>query len=198
MGTDQKTLEDYITEISPLAGDDLALLLSCAVNRELKKGDIVLKEGDVCRSFYLVCKGHLRTYFTNKEGADINVNFTFEGNFTCNFKSYKSRQPSEYVIQAGENSLVYVFDVNLIRDHYADRPQVVNFFRRLAIRILLAFSAHNDLFKMYTPTERYRYIEENNPELLQRISLSQIASYLGVARETLSRIRAKNPTKNGL
>jgi len=48
------------------------------------------------------------------------------------------------------------------------------------------------MFKMYTPTERYRYIEKNNPRLLQRVSLTQIASYLGIARETLSRIRAKN------
>jgi hypothetical protein len=57
--------------------------------------------------------------------------------------------------------------------------------------MLLASEAHSDLFKIYTPTERYRYIEKNNPKLLQRISLSQMASYLGIARETLSRIRAK-------
>ena len=79
-----------------------------------------------------------------------------------------------------------------IPDKYKSSLPVSQFVRRLAIRILLASEEHGNLFKMYTPTERYRYIEKNNPRLLQRVSLTQIASYLGIARETLSRIRAKN------
>ena len=68
---------------------------------------------------------------------------------------------------------------------------MVKFFRRLALNMLVASEEHSDMFKISTPTERYRYIEKNNPQLLQRISLSQIATYLGVTRETLSRIRGK-------
>jgi len=60
--------------------------------------------------------------------------------------------------------------------------------------MLLIAEEHINFYKMYTPTERYHYIEKNNPQLLQRVSLSQMASYLGVTRETLSRIRAKRAT----
>jgi CRP-like cAMP-binding protein len=79
----------------------------------------------------------------------------------------------------------------LLSERLAGHPVISKFFRRLAIHQLLDSEAHSNLFKIYTPTERYRYIEQHKPELLQRIPLSQLASYLGVKRETLSRIRAK-------
>lgn len=156
----------------------------------IEKGDAVLKEGDVCRSFYLVEKGYLRTWY-NKDGIPINLNFTLEGEFATNVKSLNSHQPSEFTIEAGEEATVLIFNLDIIVKEFDSHPQIVLFIRRLAMHMLLASEEHNKLFKMYTPTERYRYIEEHKPELLQRISLSQMASYLGVTRETLSRIRGK-------
>jgi CRP-like cAMP-binding protein len=179
-----------INEVIDLPDDQLSLLLSCAKTCELRKGQAVLKEGEICRSFYLVEKGYLRTHF-NKNGLPINLDFTFEGNFTSNLKSYRNRKPSEVTIEAGEDALVWIFCFDPISQDFESHPQVARFIRRLALRLLLSSQEHSDVFKIYTPTERYRYIEKNNPLLLQRISLSQIASYVGVTRETLSRIRAK-------
>jgi len=189
----QQALQERIKQVSQhITEEELSLLVSCAISRDLKKGEILLKQGEVCRSFYLVETGYLRTYYNNKEGGTINLNFAFEGDFTCNLQSLKSRQPSEFAIEAGEDTGIWIFDLNVIPDKYKSSLPVSQFVRRLAIRILLASEEHGNLFKMYTPTERYRYIEKNNPRLLQRVSLTQIASYLGIARETLSRIRAKN------
>ena len=95
-------------------------------------------------------------------------------------------------IEAGEDASVWVFNLDEITGRYNSHPQIVLFIRRLAIHLSVASEEHSNFFKLYTPTERYRYIEKNKPHLLQRVSLSQLASYLGVARETLSRIRAKN------
>lgn len=181
----------YITPVVELSEEDFELLTSVAVSRTLKKGETLLKEGEVCRSFYLVEKGYLRTWY-DKDGGAINLNFTFEGEFATNLKSFRNREPSEISIEAGENASVWVFNLNSVTEKFGERPQILRFIRRLAISMLLASEAHSDLFKIYTPTERYRFIEKNNPKLLQRISLSQIASYLGVTRETLSRIRGKN------
>ena len=190
---DRQALQESIRQVSTrITEEDLSLLAGYAVFGQIKKGEIILKEGEVCRSFYLVEKGFLRTYYNNKDGATINLNFTFEGDFTCNLQSLKSRKPSEFNIEAGEDTSVWVFHLDSILQRSDSSPVVSQFIRRLAIRILLASEEHGNLFKMYTPTERYRYIEKNNPRLLQRISLSQMASYLGVARETLSRIRAKS------
>ena len=77
---DQQALHESIKQVSTrITEEDISLLVSCAVPRELKKGDTILKEGEVCRSFYLVEKGYLRTFCNNKDGATINLNFTFEG-----------------------------------------------------------------------------------------------------------------------
>ena len=188
---DQSKLPDYIKKVySRIPDEDIPLLVSCARSRQLKKGEALLKEGDVCRGFYLVEQGYLRTWY-DKDGVTINLNFTLEGEFTTNIKSFNTREGSEFTIEAGEDTHIWVFDLDVIRNEFDSHTQIILFIRRVAVHLLLASEEHNKLFKMYTPTERYRYIEKNNPRLLQRISLSQIASYLGVTRETLSRIRGK-------
>ena len=189
---DNELLQTAIKNIIELPEDDLALLMSCVTKRQLKRGEPVLEEGMVCRSFYFVESGYLRTWY-NKDGVSINLNFTFEGHFTSNLKSFKSRQPSDFTIEAGESATVFIFDWDVISGEVVlGRPLVAQFVRRVAVRLLLASEEHSELFKIYTPAERYHYLEKNHPRLLQRVSLSQIASYIGVTRETLSRIRAKS------
>ena len=74
---DDKTLHAYIKQVSKnIADEDIPLLISCAINRKLKKGEALLKEGEVCRSFYLVDQGYLRTWY-NKDGVIINFEFYF-------------------------------------------------------------------------------------------------------------------------
>jgi len=188
---DHNVFQTSVKQVSQrITDEDISLLVSCVVSKELKQGEPLLKEGEVCRAFYLVEKGYLRTHY-NKDGVRINLNFTLEGNFTTNIKSFKTHELSEFTIEAGEDTSVSIFDLDVIAKEFNSHPQIILFIRRLAMHLLLAAEEHSKLFKMYTPTERYRYIEKNNPALLQRISLSQIASYLGVTRETLSRIRAK-------
>lgn len=187
---DQEALHYSIRQVVEMSDDDLVLLMSCVRHQFLKKGEAVLQEGEVCRSFYFVEKGHLRTYY-DKEGTIINLHFTFENDFTSNLKSFRDRSPSELVIEAGEEAAVWIFNIRQLAIQLGDHPQISRFVRRLALRLLLASEEHSKLFKIYNATERYHYIEKHQPQLLQRISLSQLSSYLGVTRETLSRIRGK-------
>ena len=189
---DYTTLRAAILRVSKtITEEDVDLLMSCAVAQTLKKGEILLNEGEICRSFYLVDRGYLRTYYY-KTGVAVNLNFTFEGSYATNIKSVKSKQPSDLVIEAGEDTVVWIFDLDIIAEKFDSHPQIILFIRRISTLLFVASEEHSNFFKMYTPTERYLYLEKNNPMLLQRVSLSQIASYLGVARETLSRIRKKN------
>ncbi|HEY8930055.1 MAG TPA: Crp/Fnr family transcriptional regulator [Mucilaginibacter sp.] len=187
---DHNTLRVYTTPILELTDDELSLLINCMQRRELKKGELLLAAGEVCRTFYLVEQGYLRTWY-DKDGVQINLHFTFEGESTSNLKSFLHKQSSEVNIEAGEDAVVSVFHVSSVAEKFGEYPNIMRFIRRLALRLLVASEEYSDLFKVSTPTERYRYIEKNNPRLLQRISLSQMASYLGVTRETLSRIRGK-------
>jgi CRP-like cAMP-binding protein len=184
-------LRQITSPIYKLSDDDLDLLASCAFVKHLKKGEALLRQGELCRSLYFVESGYLRTFYDRNSSA-VNMNFTFEGNFTTDVKSFRSRKPTEITIEAGEDASVWAFDISRLSGNYPPGSQVPTFIRRLAIGLLLASQAHNEMLKLHTPTERYRYIELNQPSLLQRVSLSHIASYLGLARETLSRIRGRN------
>jgi CRP-like cAMP-binding protein len=187
----RQILSNSILKFSHLSDDDLSVLMAAASYKEYPKGAPVLKEGEVCRLLYFVEEGFLRTYY-NKEGATINLDFTMEGDFTTNLKSAKSKQASEVTIEAAEDVCLWIFEVDKFESNFRRYPEVERFLRTLFVRLLLVSEEYSNLYKISTPTERYKYVEQNKPILLQRISLSQMASYIGVSRETLSRIRAKN------
>jgi len=187
----RQLLRDSILKISRLSDDDLSALISVAGYKEFPKGTAVLKAGEVCRRLYFVEEGYLRTYY-NKDGATINLDFTLEGDFTTNLKSAKSQQPSELTIEAGEDVRLWVFEIDKFETNFGKNQEVERLLRKLFVRLLLVSEEYSNLYKISTPAERYKYVEQNKPLLLQRISLSQMASYIGVSRETLSRIRRKN------
>jgi CRP-like cAMP-binding protein len=174
-----------ITEIS-ISGFDK--LFAIASRRQLLKGDILLKRGQICKTIFFVEKGYLRT-FIDKDGTEINTDFTFENDFTTNLKSLRSSAPSDTTLQAGEPTVIYEFDKDKLLELYNVSQEIESFGRKLLEQLLIAREEHTNLFKMYSPKERYQYLQTAKSQLLQRISLSQLASYLGMARETLSRIR---------
>jgi CRP-like cAMP-binding protein len=181
-----KTITD-LTEISVLSLDKL---FEIANKRQFAKGEIILKQGQICKTIMFVEKGYLRT-FIDKDGTEINTDFTFEGNFTTNLKSLRSASSADNSIQAGEITTIYEFDKDKLLELYNVSAEIESFGRKLLEQLLIAQEEHINLFKIYSPTERYQYLQTNKPEILQRISLSQLSSYLGIARETLSRIRKK-------
>lgn len=183
-----KTAVQHMTDLPEVDGEVFNAVMSAS---RFKKGEIVLQEGTVCRAVYFVEEGYLRTYHNKEDGSVVNLNFTFEGEFTSNTKSAINREPSKMSIEAGEDTLLWIFDLDKLSPEMKSQPLVSQFIRRTTMQMLLASEARGNLLKIYTPAERYHYIERNNPHILQRVPLSHLASFLGVSRETLSRIRAK-------
>lgn len=186
-----EALTTAIQHLTDLSDTNDALLNVVMSPRRLKKGEIALKEGKVCRAVYFVEEGYLRTYYNREDGSVVNLDFTFEGEFTSNLKSAIGREPSQMSIEAGEDALLWVFDLDKLSPEMKSHPSVSRFIRRVTMQMLLASESRGNLLKIYTPAERYHYIERNKPHFLHRVSLSHLASFLGVSRETLSRIRAK-------
>jgi CRP-like cAMP-binding protein len=181
-------LSKKITEITSLSDNSIDLLLTCAQQKEFLKGQCLLKKGQICNHLYFVEKGWLRTYI-DREGKDININFTFEGNFTSNIKSLKTKQSSQYVIEAGERSLVTLFDKDDLLELYSHSSEIELLCRRILGTFLIESNEQVAFYKLNSPIERYEFLIKNKPQMIQRISNSQLSSYIGVARETLSRIR---------
>ena len=179
-----------ITDLTEISVSSIDKLFQIANQRQYKKGNIILKQGQICQTIIFVEKGYLRT-FIDKDGKEINTDFTFEGNFTTNLKSLRNSSQSDTSIQAGEITTVYEFDKNKLLELYNVSAEIESFGRKLLEQLLIDQEEHINLFKLYSSTERYQYLQNNKSEMLQRLSLSQLSSYLGIARETLSRIRKK-------
>jgi CRP-like cAMP-binding protein len=177
-----------VSGLVEISGSGLEKLFAMASRRQLSKGEIVLRQGQLCNTITFVEKGYLRT-FIDKDATEINTDFTFENHFTTNLKSLRAALPSDTTIQAGEESIIYEFDKDRLLELYMVSPEIESFGRKLLEQLLISQEEHANLFKVYSPKERYHYLRENNRELFQRVSLSQLASYLGMARETLSRTR---------
>lgn len=179
-----------ITDLTEISDSSLEKLFKIANYRQFAKGEIILKQGQICKTVMFVEQGHLRN-FIDKDGIEINTDFAFEGDFTTNLKSLRSASSAQNSIQAGEATTIYEFDKDKLLELYKVSPEIESFGRKLLEQLLIAQEEHTNLFKIYSPTERYKYLQVNKPEMLQRINLSQLSSYLGIARETLSRIRKK-------
>lgn len=186
--TSPLSLKEKINRLFFLPSSSLDLLLGEAKSIYVPKGTILLKEGQVCRSIYFIERGQLRTYY-NKNGKDININFYFENNFATNLKSLVEETPSAFYIEAMEHTRTWKFDKEQIVRLYGQSKEIESFGRRLLEKLLVKQEEHSNIFKLYSPKERYNYVARHYPHLLQRVSLSQLSSYLGISRETISRIR---------
>jgi len=186
----QEIFVEYVNQVSLLTPSGVDQLFQIAKPKSLKKGDILLKKGQVCDAYYLVETGFLSTVY-DKDGMPAHSNFTFEGSFTCDLQSMKEQMPSLISIEAGEDTSIWQLDSKMLFECGMSAPEIMLFTRRLIGRLQIESAEYDNLIKLNRPAGRYEYIESNNPELLQRISLSQLASYLGITRDTLSRIRKK-------
>lgn len=176
-----------LTDMTELSLDKLFNVITI---KQIKKHENILNQGTICKNIFFVENGYLRIY-TDKDGKEINTDFILENSFTTNLKSLRLAIPSDTTFQAGELSIIYEFDKDKLLALYKESPEIESFGRKLLEQLLIAQEEHANLFKIFKPEERYKYLQTNKPELLQRVSLSQISSYIGVARETLSRIRKK-------
>lgn len=155
-----------------------------------KKGEYLLEEGKVCQSLFYISTGYCRAYY-NKDGKDINTAFFFENDLATNVSSFGQGEPSAYAIQAMEPLTTVKFDKQLLFAAAALDPDIQVLGRKCLQLIAAKQEQHAAIYKLMSGQERYEYMETHFPDLLQRVSLSHLSSYLGVARETLSRIRGR-------
>lgn len=184
-----ENLQLILNNITQFTEEEFRLIEPYFKMVSLKKNEILLDEGQICNAFFIVESGMLRNYYNNN-GLDVNFSFTMENHFTTNFEAYMNRAPSKIIIQAMEKSIVWIVNTRA----YPKKPNAPTafstFIRRVAIRTLLITEEHHNMMRMHAPADRYQYIVEKKPELIQRIPLGHLASYLGITRETLSRIRS--------
>ena len=184
-------LAAHIRKFAPLTDEDASLLNSYARPLVIKKRVLLLQEGQVCRENYFVEKGCLRMFFTDDKGAEQTVQFAIENWWITDYGSYAGGSPSQFFIQAVENSTILAFSRSSQEELFTALPVLERYFRRILERAFGATQWRIRYIFSQSKEERYRHFTGLYPEFIQRIPQYMLASYLGLTPEYLSEIRNK-------
>jgi CRP-like cAMP-binding protein len=182
---------DQIKEmVGALNGNVRQAIHEVSVIREAKKGDYLLKEGEICKGSFFIEKGITRKFYLI-DGKEITSEFFFEGDLAASMRSYVLHQPSMEYIQAITEAVVVQTDHDAFEGLKERFPELHEFDLRVNELYAMYLEERLHQLQTMTATERYQLLAETYPNVIQHIPLTYIASYLGVSLETLSRIRAK-------
>ncbi|WP_315057196.1 Crp/Fnr family transcriptional regulator [Chryseobacterium indoltheticum] len=159
--------------------------------KKLKKKQYLLQEGAVCKCLSFVNKGLLKSYFTDEKGGE-NINmFAFEGWWISDFKSFINHEKAVLNIDAVEETELLMITLEDYDKLMLKIPVMDRYFRILYQNSLVTKDYRLIASNSYTAEEKYLQLVQKNPEMIKRVPHNLIASYLGLAPETISRIRKK-------
>ncbi|WP_353195564.1 Crp/Fnr family transcriptional regulator [Parapedobacter defluvii] len=150
----------------------------------------LLHIGETCRSIYFILQGGVRTYYIDKEGNDITSWLLFEGELAISVYSFFSQRPSFEAIETIERCTLLALTHEKLSLLYRQHPEFNFIARHLTEQYYIRSEAKANALRMLSAKERYLDLLQNRPQLLTRVPLGYIASYLGVNQSTLSRIRS--------
>lgn len=180
----------FLRSLTLLSDKSWEMLQSALSKQVFKKNDFLLRQGEVCSSLFYIDNGFCKSYY-EIDGEVKNTGFFFENEIATNVSSFASGQRSEFNIIACEPLTVVEFNKEKLFEISKHAPEI-EALGRCCIRLYAVKQEElSTAFQLYSAEDRLKYIEETRPMILQRVSLSQLASFLGVKRETLSRIRKR-------
>jgi len=191
----ENILFDFISKYIPLSEEEKKTILSLDIFRTVKKGTVLLKEGQYSEEGYFVLKGCIRTFYII-DGEEKTTDFYTEmEGVTPN--CVLSKQASEYYISCSEDSIITVSNPDMEAEIFEKFPKFEALCRLLTEELLSKNQSSFDEFKTSSPEQRYLNLLKNRPNLVQRVPQHQLASYLGITPQSLSRMRNRLLEKKG-
>ncbi|MDH6308931.1 CRP-like cAMP-binding protein [Dysgonomonas sp. PFB1-18] len=183
-------IEIILDKIYELPTTSRRSIIDAVTELEYTKGYRLLNADKVERNIYFIKKGIVRAY-TNSPDGEVTFWFGKEGDTIVSMKSYVNNQKGYENIELLEDCVLYKLNASALNDLFINDVYIANWGRKFAEQELLKTEERLIERQFKTASERYIELIKSNPELLQRVQLSYIASYLGITQVSLSRIRAK-------
>lgn len=159
------------------------------IRKEYPKGVIALKEGVIANEIVFVGKGMLRQYYY-KNGKDVTEHFSYEGCILMCIESFLKRVPTRLMVETLEPVVIYLFPYDEIQKLTQENWEINMLYRKILEYSLIVSQIKADSWRFETARERYNLLLEQHPEIIKRAPLANIASYLLMTPETLSRVRS--------
>lgn len=187
-------LKQFIEKYIQVPDEEWQIIQKAFERNEFNKNEIILEEGYVCKYFYFLESGLIR-YFTNNDGNEVTKYFTVSPYCFTSRQSFRNQEPAQESIQALEKTVVWQITLKqandlLVLDSWNNFTrqfvhEVQNFMEELLLDL-----------KTLTAEDLYEKISKKHPEVIHRIPLKHLSTFLGIAPQSLSRIRKNITIKN--
>ena len=182
-------LFSHILKKVSLTEEEKSLLKSFFNAKNLRKKEFLLQEGEICHYLSFVSKGLLRSYHIDEKGDEHMNLFAWEGWWSSDIYSFSFNEIGQFNIDALEDSELLLITRENLEEMTLQIPKMDRYFRILFQNSLATKERRLVSSNSYTAKEKYIQLAESNPQMIQRVPQNLIASYLGLAPETLSRIK---------
>lgn len=186
----ENKLLHYFSRIMPISKEEADAIAATMVIKNYKRGAVLLKEGQISTEVYFVLEGCVRQYFL-VEGEEKTANFFTEEQWVISLNSFSNSIPSNHYMACATDAYLVVGNREKEEDLYNRFPKLETISRKVMEKV---FAEQQELMATYTtdsPEQRYVKLLNSRPNLFQLIPQYQIASYIGVKPESLSRIRKR-------
>jgi len=184
-------LIDYINRVVHLTEEEISILVSLISYRKLLKGQFFLQQGDICRYSGFIVSGCTKTFYVDDEGQEHIVMFSVEDWWTSDMGSYIEQKPADYNVQCLENTSLIQFSFEEQESMLQQIPKLERFFRIIIERGFVASQKRVIRNLSMSAKDRYLFFRNEYPQIEQRIPQYLIASYLGITKEFLSKIKSQ-------
>lgn len=189
----QKLLQ-YFNSIQLLSKEEEDAITATINIMEYKKGTVLLKEGEVSLAAYFVLEGCIRQYCITGEGEKT-THFYLPGQWVTSIQSFRESSPSKHYQECSTDCKLVVGNREKEMSLYTSHPRLESIARRVMEKVFAEEQERLSAYVTGTPEQRYERLLTAHPDLLQLVPQYQIASYIGVQPESLSRIRKRLGTK---
>ncbi len=186
--TTRDVARELARRYSTMTHEELDVLESILVPMKFAKGELILKEGEVCTNIYWVVKGLVRQFYF-KNGKEVTEYMAVENSICMSIESLFMEQPSHQQIQALEPTVIFAMPKPRLEREAVRNTNIQMLYRKILEESLILSQVHADMLRFESAPERYAKLVKRCPQLVLRAPLVYIASYLQMTPETLSRVR---------
>lgn len=187
----QHYLNSYRKIVPELSDEELEFVKSNINILELKKKEIYIHEGEIQKSIGFIFSGLIRSYFVDTNGKEITNAFFAENQFATDYLAFIKQHKTKYNFKCLEDCLVISIPYKTVKTAYETYSNFASFGRKVAEWALETRTNKYESFLFENAEERYLRFLNENKTIANRVTLTQLASYLGIERQSLSRLRSK-------